>query len=118
MGLALRVLLGATNFQMQRGEHNNSRYSSAVPISRVNGRRGTDLSQARCVTCTAVQGLRTTEATRLGATDTYHAREMYCCGCCGCCLVLLAVWSCVVAESRRGKNKSADVAQRAKDRSG
>ena len=57
MGLALKVFVGATTSQMRRGEHNNSRKSSKVPISQVDGRREEVLSQARCVTC-SVRGVQ------------------------------------------------------------
>ena len=84
MGLALWVLPGATISQMRHAEHNNTREilrvvdkcQSAEEMG--GGRhfigRGVYVFGVKC----------TTEATGLGATDTYDV-EMCCCCCCCCC---------------------------------
>ena len=73
---------------MRRGEHNNSRNSSWVPSSQVDGRRKALLSGQVC----HMLSLRCrTEVTGLRATDTYDVRDMY--------VLLLPLAVCIIAAS-------------------
>ena len=57
-----------------------------MPIFQVEGRKGGEFCQARCVTC-LVRGIQQSP-TGPGATHTYGVRDM-------CVLLLLAVCSCL-----------------------